>query len=391
MRAINPRRLTVAQIEAIKPSETRSEISDGGSALRLVVFPSGVKSWVVRFRSNGRTRKLTLGRYPSICLKDARLLANETMIKIARGDDPAREKQETAKAKKETIEMLVPLYIEKWQLPRNRTWAEVESCLNRVLVKPLGKKSIHTIRRRDLICTLDGRNRRTLANVKRFFAWCCEQDIIQTSPATAIRCADPIVHRDRVLDDVELRAFFLALGELGSPWAEILELLILTGQRRGEVAEADWSEFDFERHVWTIPKARAKNGRAHSVPLSDRAWKLVSALPSRGNAGFLFPADHDGVGAASGFSKVKRRLDTIMSEQLSGSDELKSWRIHDLRRTAATGMARLGTAPHIVEAVLNHSTGTVSGVAAIYNRFDYADEKRSALERWARSLHELRS
>ncbi|MEL7546819.1 MAG: tyrosine-type recombinase/integrase [Pseudomonadota bacterium] len=388
-----PKRLTVAQIESLKPSSVRQEYSDGGSALRLVVFPSGIKSWAYRFRAKGRTRKLTLGRYPAIDLKDARLLANEALLKVAMGEDPATEKQDSVHAKAETIRCLVPEYIEKWQKPRNRTWAETESSLLRVLVIPLGHMKVHDIKQRDIVVALDGKNRRTLANVKRFFNWCCEQGLIEASPAQAVRSPDPVSTRDRVLSDKEISVLFTVLPKLGSPWSAILELLLLTGQRRGEVAEATWDEINLDLRIWQIGKHRAKNGRTHAIPLSPRAVEVISGLSSREEGGFLFPADRRGRGAASGFSKIKRRLDALIIEHLASCDQnasVEPWRIHDLRRTAATGMARLGTPPHVVEAILNHSAGKISGVAAIYNRFDYAREKQAAMDDWADFLAELK-
>lgn len=383
------RRLTAADIDAAKPRRERYEISDGGSPLRLVVSPTGAKSWAVRFRVGGQTRKLTLGRYPSITLKDARLAASEALTKAAKGTDPTEEKRRAKADQAETVSKLVPLYIEKWQRPRNRTWTQVEGSLTRTLVRSFGSRNIRTIRRRDLIRVLDGKDRRTHANVKHFFGWCVERDLIESSPALGIRCAEPIVSRERVLTDSELRAFFAGLPDLGDPWASIFELLILTAQRRGEVAGALWSEIDIQGRGWTLSKDRVKNGRTHYVPLARRAFDIVSSLPSRGASGFLFPADRGGIGSAAGFTRIKRRLDALMLKHLrrtSPDAELPNWHIHDLRRTAATGMAREGVPPHVVEAVLNHSAGQISGVAAIYNRFDYAREKRSALELWAGAL-----
>lgn len=386
-----PKRLTVARIEAAQPDHERYEISDGGSALRLIVFPTGSKSWALRFRVRGRLRKLTLGRYPEMTLKDARLAAGEALAMAAKGGDPAEAKQQAKAEERDTVARLVPLHIEQWQKPRNRTWQEVDRSLHRVLVPAFGAWNVRDIKRRDLIRALGGCNRRVLANVKRFFSWCVEQDLIEASPAAAIRPADPLVARDRVLADDEVRAFLKSLPELGEPWAAILELLLLTGQRRSEVSEAVWSEIDLAERGWNIPKERAKNGRAHFVPLSVRAHAIIDTLPSRKEKGFLFPADRGGTGTASGFTRVKRRLDKLMLGHLRKDDpdaELTPWRIHDLRRTAATGMARLGHPPHVVEAVLNHASGRISGVAAIYNRFNYADEKRTALQDWARFLQD---
>ncbi|MBU3922021.1 site-specific integrase [Hyphomonas sp.] len=383
------RRLTAAEIDAAKPRAQRYEISDGRSPLRLVVFPTGAKSWAVRYRVSGRQRKLTLGKYPAITLKDARLAASDTVSKAAQGIDLAGQKQRAKIDQAETVRALAARYIENWQKPRNRTWKAAEHSLNQALVRPLGPYLIRDVTRRDLIRVLEGKHRRTMACVQKFFRWTVEQGVLAASPADGIRCAAPINSRDRVLSDQEIRAFFAVLHELGDPWASMFELLILTGQRRGEVAGAVWSEIDLQERAWTLPKERVKNSRSHHVPLSRRAHEIVSTLSSKGKSNFLFPADRGGIGTASGFTRIKRRLDALMLEHLRKSSqlaELPNWTIHDLRRTAATGMAREGVPPHVVEAVLNHSSGRISGVAAIYNRFDYGKEKRAALEMWSAAL-----
>jgi integrase len=160
-----------------------------------------------------------------------------------------------------------------------------------------------------------------------------------------------------------------------------LQLLLLTAQRRGEVAKMRWSQVDFVRRVWTIPSEVAKNGRAHEVPLSDMALKILGTLPRFVHADFVFTTT--GHSPISGFGRMKRNLDTRMG--------VTGWRLHDLRRTAASGMARLGTAPHVIEKVLNHVSGTISGVAAVYNRHGYEQEKREALRRWASHLARIAS
>jgi integrase len=157
-------------------------------------------------------------------------------------------------------------------------------------------------------------------------------------------------------------------------------MLVLTDQRRSEVAEMKWSEIDLHKHVWTIPAERSKNGQCHEVPLSTAARDLLKSLPRFIASDYVFTTT--GRSPVSGFGRVKHRLD-----QASG---ICDWRVHDLRRTVASGMARLGVAPHVVEKVLNHRSGIISGVAAVYNRYAYEKEKRDAMDSWAVYLDSLR-
>lgn len=396
------RRLTKFNVEAARPRGERFEMSDGGSPLRLVVFPSGAKSWVVRFRVSNRTRKLTVGPYPALSLADARVAAAKAMTDVAQGSDPAEAKRRQRERQSETIRAAVPEYVRRYQKPRNKTAAEVEAVLTRVLVGPLGSREVRDITRRDLKRVLDGANRNTIAKVKHFFKWCTQQDMIEHSPADALTADEPVTSRERILTDDELRAFFDALPHVGEPWASFYELLAITAQRRSEVSEAPRGEHELDTATWTIASGRAKNGKAHVVHLVARAVEIVRAQGGNDPDGFVFPAANGGEGAISGFSKAKARLDRHMLRALQtaakdrGEDpkkvKLAHWVIHDLRRTAATKMAALGFPIHVVERVLNHVAGsTTGGLVAVYQRHEYLAERRAALEAWAEYLQGLKT
>jgi integrase len=203
-----------------------------------------------------------------------------------------------------------------------------------------------------------------------------------------------------VLSDSELAMFWKAANGLGYPFAPMFKLLAVTGQRLGEVAGMTWAEIDLDGKLWSLPRQRVKNDRAHDVPLSDLAIEIIKAVPKiEGKKRLLFTTT--GETAASGFSRAKRNLDAAMLEALrkaaqeSGADadkvKLPPFTLHDIRRTVATRMQRLGIAPHVTEALLNHKSGTIKGVAAVYARHDYATEKRIALDAWARSIQSLES
>jgi integrase len=342
--------------------------------------------------------------YPAISLKDARTLAANALSDVAKGGDPAEAKRRERERQAETVRAVVEEYIEKWQKPRNKTAAEVEQVLKRVLVEPFGSRDVREISRRDLKRELGDCSRNTLAKVKHFFNWCAQQDIIDVSPAAPMRSNAPIVARDRVLSADELRAFLWAIKQMGEPWASIYELLAITAQRRSEVAEAPRFEFDMDGATWTIAPERAKNGRAHIVHLAPRAVEIVRRQGGNDPEGYLFPAAENGGGrgkfAVSGFAKAKRRLDALMFQRLKDTAgergenpkkvKLEPWRIHDLRRTGATGMAALGIPIHVVERVLNHVAGaTTGGLVAVYQRHEYLTERRTALETWADYLRGL--
>jgi integrase len=193
--------------------------------------------------------------------------------------------------------------------------------------------------------------------------------------------------RDRILSDDELVASWHASGNLGFPFGPMFRLLIATGQRREEVAGMDWSEIDFGDKVWTIPAVRSKNRLAHIVPLNALALDMLSALPERPAAGLVFSVT--GKSAPSGWSKAKARLDALMIGHLETGQSLVGWRTHDLRRTVATGLQRLGVRFEVTEAVLNHVSGARAGVAGVYQRHNWAPEKRQALDRWGQAVHAL--
>ena len=198
-----------------------------------------------------------------------------------------------------------------------------------------------------------------------------------------------------------------ACDKIGWPFGPLVKLLALTGARRDEIGQGTWAEIDLKARAWTIAKERSKNGLAHEVPLLDAALEILKTLPrversaARENAGLpQLVFSTNGETAVSGFSRAKEQIDRAMIEALRNAakkrgddpDKVEAperWTMHDLRRTAASGMAGLGIAPHVVEAVLNHKSGTIKGVAAVYNRYSYSDEKRAALEAWARRLHRI--
>jgi integrase len=415
------KKLTALKIEQLKPRATRTEYPDGGCAgLYCVIQPSGKRSWAVRYRrkADGKPRKITLDG--SLSLAAARAKAAEYMEHVAKGEDPAAAlqiKKQAARAEVEPDDEIFGSVVRKFilrdQKPSNRTWIEVARMLG---LKPdanddkqliaikgglahrWGKRKFAEIQKRDIIAELDkivdrgGRGitaNRTLAAIRRLFNWAIERDIIAVSPCAGIRPQVEEAKRDRVLSEEEIRWLWDACDKIGQPFGHAIKLLLLTGQRRGEVGEMTDREIDRHKHSWTIPKYRSKNNEAHEVPLSDAALAIMDAVKRiKSDGAYVFTTN--GGCPVSGWSKVKRQLDALMSA-IAGEEgkKLLPWCIHDLRRTAASGMARLGVQLPVIEKVLNHTSGSFRGIVGVYQRHDFAAEKRAALDCWAREVERI--
>lgn len=237
---------------------------------------------------------------------------------------------------------------------------------------------------------------RLLAVLRRMFNWCIERGLVERSPCEKLKAPAAEQARDRVLSDDEIRAAWQAFEGVGWPFGRIAQLLLLTGARRDEIAGARWSEIELEAKTWTIAKERSKNGVAHEIPLSDAAIRIIKGLPRIGGKGDGFVFTTTTRAPVSGWSRAKAHVDKSIPAILQAGADLADlpvapahWTFHDLRRTAASGMAGMGIAPYVVEAVLNHKSGTIKGVAAVYNRYSYATEKRAALDAWARRLEAI--
>jgi integrase len=385
-------RLTVKAVEAMRPATDRREIPDDYMAgLYLVIQPSGARSWAVRYRHQGVSRKHTLGSYPAIDLKAARGLAGKALRAVAEGRDPGREKILARSAKADSVEQIVEEFLERHvrRSTRPRTAQEYERLLRQHVLPHWRSRMVHEITRRDVLNALDRVvdggapivANRVLAVVRKFFNWCVARDIIVTSPCVGVKAPTVERSRDRVLSDEELRLVWKAADKVGYPFGPLVQMLALTGQRRDEVAKIKWDELDLEQRLWTLPRERVKADRSHEVPLSDAALGVLNAVPRHTDSPLVFTVN--GASAVSGYSKAKYRLDALLPA------DMPSWRLHDLRRTCATGLAKLGVPVHVTEAVLNHRSGKISGIAAVYNRHDYKDEKVQALEAWGRHLDML--
>jgi integrase len=334
--------------------------------------------YYVRYRHNGQQTVHSIGRHGPLTPDTARAKARQLLGLVAGGADPFAQALSG-----EGFATTVDRYLDrKRSLVKPNSFREVERYL-RDHSSPLHRLRLGEIDRRKIaallgeIETTSGavtRNRLRSA-LSAFFAWCITEGLLDTNPVTGTAQADEGGSRERVLTPEELRALWRGLDD--GPFSEILRLLLLTGQRRNEIGRLQWSEIDLPRKLIVLGPARVKNSRQHEVPLSHQALAIVERLPRRNSSTFLF-SDKQGFGDWDG---AKIRLDQRLG--------IAPWRIHDLRRTAATGMAELGVQPHIIEAVLNHVSGHKAGVAGIYNRARYEGEMSDALQRWADHVEKI--
>jgi integrase len=408
--------LTDFQVKNIPNPDKRREVPDGKvGGLYLVIQPSGARSWALRYRVDGKPKKLTIGSYGATGLAAARRRAQEALGEIAKGGDPAATKRAARDARKaeqmasNRVADVAVDFVEKY-VKRNvgESWGrETERLLKAEIIPKFGTRRLSEIGRSDVHDLLDGmivrgapiNANRTLAVFRKLCNWAIERGIILTSPCDKIRAPSTENARDRVLSDDEIRLAWRAFESVGWPHGQIAQLLLLTGARLNEIASGRWGEVDLDRQTWTFAKERSKNGVAHEIPLSDPAIGILQALPRVANQRtFIFTTN--GRTPVSSWGRAKSQIDLTIFDLLRAEAEARGghlakvgmpphWVFHDLRRTAASGMAGMGIAPHVVEAVLNHKSETIKGVAAVYNRYTYAAEKRQALEAWARRLEAI--
>jgi integrase len=411
-------RLTAKTVENIRPGDARREVPDGEvRGMYLVIQPSGAKSYVLRYRHAGKPRKLTIGPV-EMGLGEARKLAASARVAIATGKDPAGEKtlgkaavkeaaHEARRAKRDVVEAVVAEFVDKHVRRNNKpsTGREYERLLEKEITTPWRGRRLADISRRDVNMLLDdivargapiGANR-ILAILRKFCKWAVSREIIERSPVDGVLARSTETPRDRVLDDHELRLVWLAADSLGWPFNAIVRLLILTGARRSEVAGMAWAEVDLEKKLWSLPASRAKNKRAHSLPLSSAAIDILKSLPHIENPnGLIFPAGFTrqrtrGPVSVSGFSAPKVRLGRAIANlaEADGSPPLAQFGFHDLRRSAASGMAKLGVDLHVIERCLNHASGTFGGVLGIYQKHKFEDAMQRAMDAWGAHVERL--
>ena len=375
-------KLTKGAIDALPTPSSDVVYWDAASpGFGVKITPKGRKVFIVLYRTGGagsKLRKYTIGPYGRVTLHQARVAAQKVFAAKLEGRDLAAERREARRQLvADRVEDLLETFIAQ-HVSQKRSAGEIARVLRREVGRPWTGSSIHEITKRDVVEVISaieqrgapGTANKTLKSIKTFLRWCVGRAVLDRSPAEGVPLPAKEVARDRVLDDQELAQVILAARKIGGPYGGIVEFLALTGQRREEVARLTWQELDLERRVWTIPKSRTKNAKAHVVHLSDQSLAVLKRTDRQGPLLLSML----GIKPFQEFSRAKSLLD-----QLSG---ITGWRLHDLRRTCVSGMARLGIAPHIADKILNHQSGTISGVAAVYQRHEFLPERQAALDLW---------
>jgi integrase len=386
-----PRRsLTVAAVARIKPPpQGQAEYFDRGyPGLALRVSYGGSKSWVYFYRLHGgKLRRLTLGRFPGMELADARTAWQDARKAVGQGENPARRKPAAA----DSFGAAADEWLKRDQA-HNRSHGEVKRVLERDVKPAWDGRVIASITRRDVLELIDSiadrgavtYARRVQAHLHRLFRWSVGRGIIDSNPAADLPKPGAVVKRDRVLADAELAAVWKAASATEWPFGALFRLLILTGARREEIGALRWSEIQDDKIE--LEGARTKNGRPHTIPLSTTATALIEKLPRIDKSEYVFTTT--GETPVSGWSKAKALLDEHATK-INDKRALPGWRLHDLRRTVATGMQRLGISLPVVEAVLGHVSGSRAGIVGVYQRHTYDAEKKAALEAWTQYVASL--
>ncbi len=416
-------KLTSRTIDALHPSESRKFLWDSEiKGFGVVVMPSGVKTFIYQYRMGGRgskTQRMKLGRYGELTPDAARRMAWEIAGKRHAGTDPIAQRKaaeaEQEKTERASVELafenVLERFLEYYRSPqadvRPSTYAFAENVLRVHALPQLRTIPIDRVTKRDIIAAIDtipaeriAVRRNSFAMLRRLFNWAVAHELIADNPCKRFSKDDTprkAESRDRVLSDHELALVMTAVRSMPYPWGPMFELLFATAQRREEAAGLRWEELNRAAALWTLPAERAKNGVSNIIPLNafaiatlDRAAGMgvedSSAWPS---AGWVFTTRMDR--PVSGHSKAKRLLDTAVAKIAENDGILlpPAWRLHDARRTVATGLQRLGVRFEVTEAVLNHVSGSKSGIAGVYQLHGWGLEKRAALEAWGAHIENL--
>jgi integrase len=399
-------RITKSAVDAVAPGAgDRFLWDDKLAGFGLKVTPAGKRTFVFQYRIGGRgakVRRYTIGAFPKLTADGARKLAEGLALRVAQGADPQTEKVEAARR---SVDLAFAAYAERFIEERLRSaWKashdDGASLLRRFAVPVLKSKPLQDIRLADIRAVLSpvagnpATARNLFAVMRLLFRWAVDGGDLEHSPMTDLKPPASPVSRDRVLSDAELVLVWRAADRLGYPFGPLFRLLVLTGARREEIGGLEWLELSRDDAQWSLPAGRAKNGVAATWSLSTMALAELDALAKLAGRdkgwprrGLVFSTT--GKTSVSGFSRAKRRLDKAMVALGAKMDDppvIAPWRLHDLRRTMATNLQKLGVRFEVTEAVLNHVSGAKSGVAGVYQRHDWAPEKAAALQAWADRL-----
>jgi integrase len=424
-------KLTERKVEQLSPEPGRKDrlvFDDAQRGLAVRVTASGGRTYLCQYTMHGHKWRVPLGSCSAVSLAKAREAAASVMGDVAKGRNPAAERKAAAaaeRARRARNRLTLRVLIEDWKrvhlaARRPSYAAEAVRALHYAFADYLDDPA-EDLDRANIVRALEALTRRrrrrngeamgkrsgaamtgrTAAYGRAAFAWAVKRGSVSANPFATLPVAKGATKRERVLSDTEVAEIWRAAGEASAPFGSIIRLLILTGQRRGEVAGMAWSELSDDLTIWSLPAERTKNGTAHNLPLSAPARSLLKPFMSEDptkrhtNDQLVFP----GVTGTpfAGWSKAKIALDeAIMAARAKAAKRggkvpapLIPWNVHDLRRTVATGLQKLGVRLEVTEAVLNHISGSRGGIAGVYQRHDWAAEKRAALDSWGAHVSAL--
>lgn len=409
------RKLTARTIASLKPRPTRYEVFDQehrGLAVR--VTPRGVKTWTLAYRLGGRLRRLTIGTFPDVDLAKAREKAIQARGKVIDAVDPGAEKVEARIDARSTITKLIDLYAADPTTTAKTSWPEEHRVLKVDVMPTWGDRPVSSITRADVRSLVTAKRatgkavmaNRLLAHVSHLLNYALDLEIIDANPAARLKTI-PARSRERVLRRDETSALWAYVlddarpeGASSPEWSETMRdlfaVLFATGQRLGEVARMKWADVDLAQRWWSLPATATKNKHAHRVPLSAPVLAILTRRrPAKDDDVTRQVYAFSTIDGANVYDRSKKAMAALCRAFVAKDDEGKpikggAWdnvRAHDLRRTVATNLGELGTAPHIISAILNHTDGSIT---AVYNRFKYDVEKREALDKWATRLDTIR-
>jgi integrase len=385
-----------------KKDESFTDETLPGFTLR--VTDKGTRIFLFRYRVGDKTPRVKLGVFGSeLTTAKARKKAESLRGQVRDARDPVAEQRaaraETARQEAQhraqkaadayTVDALITQWTAQHLSERSASYRKTVPAHLRRVLKTWLLAPARSFNRTDAVQALDAAKigsgpiaaNRARAEARACWAWAVKRGALEANPWEATPKPAAETSRERVLTDAELGDLWNATTELGEPWSGLFRMLVLTGQRRGEVAGMAWAELDLEAKTWTLPAARTKNSRSHIVPLVPEAQAIIKAMPRREGAALVF----EGVRKTTptGFGKLKATLDATMAAAAANRDAaLPRWTIHDIRRTAATGLQRLGVRLEVTEAILNHVSGSRAGIVGVYQRHGWEREKVEALEAW---------
>jgi integrase len=400
------RGLTDLQVGNLKPKAKEYEKPDPGApGLSVKVCPSGLKVLVSRFWYGGRQEKITHGSYGAISLAAGRKLNADVRFALAQNINPAETKRRAKARAREEVEAARRVvaqqtnddfkkwseeYVTRYAMRETRpsSWKATQGIFRSYLLPSFEGLTVQEVTRRQVreLCLgiAEGRDdnpplptqaNRVFAAGRHFYEWLKSEDVVTSSPFDGLKPPRKEKARERKLSDTEIIALWKACDELSPRHSAFVRLLLILGQRRSEVGNLPFAELDADKRRWEMPSLRTKNKQPHCVPLPMQAWDIIKSIPPSGDLKLVFGGQPD-------FGRIKRLVDAKLKLETP-------WALHDLRRTAASGLQQTGCAPHVIEQILNHRSGTFKGVTGVYQRHLYLPEMTAALQRWADHIERL--